>query len=178
MAAIISTPSSRPWVANAGLAGRNAPRSVLSDRGVGPSVRGEAPRVRKRSFRRGRDIGLRRVQDDALERIARVVPRRPPQRTPRVGIARLPAQANPRRAEIDVLGVVFVVQSGPEELHDVHARQAAILGQVLDDRTIAGVIWHQSDQLRDHVAQLVDLTLSRNMTRDAARILNVLVAVE
>src|SRR5262249_58014694 len=109
MAAIIPPRSSRPWVANAGLAGRTAPRSVLSDGGVGPSVRGEAPRVRKRSFRRGRDIGLRRVQDDALERIARVVPRRPPQRTPRVGIARIPAQANARRAQITILGVGFVV---------------------------------------------------------------------
>src|SRR5262245_57133168 len=161
MAAIISTPSSRPWLAIAGLAGRNAPRSACGDQSVGPSVRGEAPEVRMRSFRRGSYVGLRRVQDDALERIARVVPRRPPQRTPRVGIARLPAQANPRRAEIDILGVVFVVQSGREELHDVHARQAAILGQVLDDRTIAGVLWHQSDQLRDPVAQLVDLTVSR-----------------
>src|SRR5262249_10420983 len=112
MAAIILTPSSRPWVANAGLAGRNAPRSACGDQSVGPSVRGEAPEVRMRSFRRGRYVGLRRVQDDALERIARVVPRRPPQRTPRVGVARLPAQANPRRAEIDILGVVFVVQPG------------------------------------------------------------------
>src|SRR5262249_34421303 len=111
MAAITSTPSSRPWVANAGLAGRNAPRAAR-DQGVGPSVRDEAPRVRKRSFRRGRYVGLRRVQDDALERIARIVPRRPLQGTPGVGIARLPAQANPRRAEIDVLGVVFVVQPG------------------------------------------------------------------
>jgi hypothetical protein len=44
MAAIISTPSSRPWVASAGLAPRNAPRFVLSDRGVAPSLRGEARR--------------------------------------------------------------------------------------------------------------------------------------
>src|SRR5262249_4163777 len=111
MAAIISTPSSRAWVANAGLAGRNAPRSAR-DQGVGPSVRGEAPRVCKRSFRRGRDVGLRRVQDDAFERIAWIVPWRALQRTPGVGIARLPAPANPRRAEIDVLGVIFVVQPG------------------------------------------------------------------
>src|SRR5262245_34694325 len=111
MAAIISTPSSRPWVASAGLAPRTAPRSAR-DQGVGPSVRGEAPRVCKRSFRRGRYVRLRRMQDDALERIARIVPRRPLQGTPCVGIARLPAQANPRRAEIDILGVVFVVQPG------------------------------------------------------------------
>src|SRR5262245_11025271 len=108
MAAIISTPSSRPWVANAGLAGRNAPRSARGDQSVGPSGRDEAPRVRKRSFRRGRYVGLRRVQHDALERIARVVPRRPLQRTPRIGIARLPAQAYPRRAEIDEIGRAHV----------------------------------------------------------------------
>jgi hypothetical protein len=37
MAAIISTPSSRPSVASAWLAPRNAPRSVLGDQGVGPA---------------------------------------------------------------------------------------------------------------------------------------------
>src|SRR5262245_2518201 len=41
-------------------------------------------------------------------------------------------------------------------------------------RTSSGII----DQLRHHVAQLVDLPLSRDMTRDTARILNVLLAVE
>src|ERR1700730_12013571 len=143
MAAIISTPSSRPWVASAGLAPRNAPRFVLSDRGVGPglrglsllgpslrgsSVRGEAPRVRKPSSGRRREIALQLVQDDPFQRVARVVPRRPLQRTPGVGIARLPAVANPARAEIDVLGVVFIVQPRGEELHDVHAREATVLG--------------------------------------------------
>src|SRR5262245_62943140 len=119
MAAIISTPSSRPWVASAGLAPRNAPRFVLNDRGVGPSLlgpglrgpsllgpsllgpslrgsslRGEAPRVRKPSSGRRREIALQLVQDDPFQRVARVVPRRPLQRTPGVGIARVPAMAN------------------------------------------------------------------------------------
>src|SRR5262245_19387531 len=139
MAAIISTPSSRPWVASAGLALRNAPRFVLNDRGVGPSLlgpglrgpslpgpsllgpsllgpsllgpsllgpsllrpslrgsslRGEAPRVRKPSSGRRREIALQLVQDDPFQRVARVVPRRPLQRTPGVGIARVPAMAN------------------------------------------------------------------------------------
>ena len=60
----------------------------------------------------------------------------------------------------------------------MHAREATVLGQILDDRAIADVVGHQSDELRDHVAQLVDLTLSCNMTRDAARILNVLLAMK
>src|SRR3984893_13716540 len=143
MAAIISTPSSRPWVASAGLAPRNAPRFVLSDRGVGPSLlgpsllgpnlrgsslRGEAPRVRKPSSGRRREIAPQLVQDDPFQRVARVVPRRPLQRTPGVGITRLPSMANPARAEIDVLGVVFIVQPRGEELHNVHAREATVLG--------------------------------------------------
>lgn len=45
----------------------------------------------------------------------------------------------------------------------MHARQAAILGQILDDRMIAGVLGDQFDQLGDHVAQLVNLALSRKM---------------
>src|SRR5690349_9155788 len=104
MAAIISTPSSRPWVASAGLARRNAPRSARGDQGVGPSLRGEARRARSPSFPRRRDVWPRLVQDDALERIACVVPRLASQRTDRIGIARLPAPANPGRAEIDVFG--------------------------------------------------------------------------
>src|SRR5215813_6615147 len=107
MAAIISTPSSRPWVASAGLAPRNAPRFVLNDRGVGlsllgpgllgpgllgpsllgpsrrgSSLRGEAPRVRKPSSGRRREIALQPMQDDPFQRVARVVPRRPLQRAP------------------------------------------------------------------------------------------------
>src|SRR5258708_34346251 len=42
----------------------------------------------------------------------------------------------------------------------------------------ADVLGDQFNQLRDHVAQLVNLTLSRNMTRDAARVLDVLVPVK
>src|SRR6516162_7424236 len=157
MAATISTPSSKPWVASAGLAPRSAPRFALSGRGVGPSLhgpslrgsslrgsslRGEAPRVRKPSSGRRRAIALQLMQDDPFHRVARVVPRRPLQRAPGVGIARLPAKANPGRAKIDVLGVVFIVQPRGEELHDVHARKATVLGQILDDWAIADVVGH------------------------------------
>src|SRR5207245_7733114 len=152
MAAIILTPSSRPQVASAGLAPRNAPRFVLSDRGVGPSLRGpslrvgpslrgEAPRGPKPSSGRRRALALQLMQDDPFQRVARVVPRRPLQRAPGVAIARLPAKANPGRPEIDVLGVVFIVQPRGEELHDVHAREAPVLGQILDERTNTDVVW-------------------------------------
>src|SRR5260370_40021857 len=53
-----------------------------------------------------------------------------------------------------------------------------MLGQILDERMIAGVLGDQFNQLRAQVAQLVNLTLFRNMTRDAARVLDVLLSVE
>src|SRR5262249_21423340 len=78
-------------------------RAELGPRGRGRRTRRArwGARVRKPSWRRGSRVGPRLVQDDAFERIAWVVPWRALQRTPGVGIARLPAQANPRRAEID-----------------------------------------------------------------------------
>src|SRR5262245_19892494 len=93
-------------------------------------------------------------------------------------MARFRTQTNARRAEVDIVGVAFIVQPRREQSHDMHARQAAILGQILDDGMIASVLRDQFGQFRDHVPQLVDLTLSRNMARDAARVLDVLVPVE
>jgi hypothetical protein len=72
---------------------------------------------RKPSFGRPDDVRRRRVQDNAFKGIACVVPRRPLQRTSRIRIARLPAQANPRRTEIDILGVVFIIEPRRQKLH-------------------------------------------------------------
>src|SRR5215831_16556493 len=135
-------------------------------------------RFAKSSLNGNRNIGQRLVQNDAFERVACIVPGRAPQRTDRVGITGFPAQANARRAEIDILGVVFVVQARCEQSHHMHARQAAVLGQILHERILAGTLADQFDQFGDDVAQPVHLTLSGNVTRDAARVLNVLVPVQ
>src|SRR5215471_3884130 len=135
-------------------------------------------RFGKSSFNGSRNIGQRLVQNDAFERVACIVPGRAAQCTDRVGITGFPAQANARRAEIDILGVVFIVQARCEQSDDMHACQAAILGQILHQRVLAGVLGDQFDQFGNPVAQLVHLTLSRDVTRDAARVLDVLVPVE
>ena len=73
------------------------------------------------------------VQNDAFERIAIIFPCGPLQRPHRIGVACFPAKANAAGAEVDIFGVVFIVEPGREQPHDVHLRLAAILGQILDD---------------------------------------------
>src|SRR5262249_17103044 len=68
-------------------------------------------RFGKPSFNGSRNIGQRLVQNDAFERGACIVTGRAAQCTDRVGITDFPAHANARRAEIDILGVVFIVQA-------------------------------------------------------------------
>ena len=89
-------------------------------------------------FARRRGVRLWIVQNDAFERIAIIVPCRPLQRAHRIGIARFPALTNAARAEVDILGVVFIVEPRRKQPHDVHLRPAAILGQILDDRDGCG----------------------------------------
>ena len=59
--------------------------------------------------------------------IAIVVPGRTLQRTHRIGVTRFLAQADSTSAEIDVLGVVFIVEPRRKQPHDVHLRPAAVL---------------------------------------------------
>src|SRR5262249_39065146 len=70
-------------------------QQTVHDDDVAASKTAGATLVQKPSFGRPDDVRRRRVQDDAFKGIACVVPRRPLQRTGRIRIARLPAQANP-----------------------------------------------------------------------------------
>src|SRR5262245_30740993 len=83
-----------------------------------------------RSLSRGADVfrhGL--VQDHAFERITVVLPRLSLNGAHRIGVTCLPALADAVRAEVDVLGMVLIAEPRREQLHDVHARQAAVLGE-------------------------------------------------
>src|SRR5262249_45235123 len=96
----------------------------------------------------------------------------------RIGVTRLPATANARRAEIDVLGVVLVVEPRRKQANHVHARQATVLAQLRNARLLAFLFRNELDQLRHDMAQLVDLALARDVARYATGILNVLVAIQ
>jgi hypothetical protein len=118
------------------------------------------------------------VQNDAFERVAFVFPGFALQRPGGVRIACVPALPNTRGAEIDVFGVVLVVEPRRKQPHDVHPRQAAIAGEILHQGALARIVGHELDQFGDNVTQFVHLPLTDNVGRDPARILDVFVAVD
>src|SRR3977135_512883 len=63
------------------------------------------------------------MQNNAFERITRVLPGFALQHTRGVGIAGFPAAADTLRTEVDVLGVIFVFQTRRQEPHDILVRQ-------------------------------------------------------
>ena len=65
------------------------------------------------------------MQNDAFQRIAIIVPRRPLQRARRVGIACFPTYTNTRGAKVDIFGLVFVVEPRRKKSHDVRQPYSA-----------------------------------------------------
>src|SRR5262249_57638827 len=55
---------------------------------------------------------------------------------------------------------------------------ATILSQILDQRVLAAILRNEFYQLGNDMAEPVDLSLTADVSGDAARILNVLMAVE
>ena len=53
----------------------------------------------------------------------------------------------PDRAEVDVLGVVLVVEARRQQPHDMHAGQAAVAGQLAHGRAAALGLGNVGDQL-------------------------------
>jgi hypothetical protein len=121
---------------------------------------------------------LRFVQNHAFKRIAFILPGLPLYCAHCVRITCFPPQTNARGAKVNIFGVVFAVEPRSEQPNDMHARQAAIFGQILDDRVVACLIRYEFHELRHDMAQPVHLPLPRNMAGNAARILDVFVPVE
>src|SRR5258705_6505271 len=96
----------------------------------------------------GHGVRRRIVQDDAFERVAIVVPCGPLHSPHRIAIACLPALTNATRAEVDILGVIFIIEPRRQQPYDVHLCPAAVLGQVLDDRVVALTLGYEPHQLR------------------------------
>jgi hypothetical protein len=99
------------------------------------------------SFDCRHNVCLRIVQNDALERIAIIVPRRPSQRPDRIRVSSFSPQTNAGRAEVDILGVVFIVEPRRKQAHDVHLCPAAVLHQVLHGRILAPILGYEFQQL-------------------------------
>jgi hypothetical protein len=83
-------------------------------------------------------------------------------------MARFPAPANSACAEVDVLGVIFVIEQRRQQPYDVHAGQASLLRQVPDKGIVALLLGYQFDEFRDNVTELMHLPLPLDMARDTA----------
>jgi hypothetical protein len=66
------------------------------------------------------------VHDHPFERIDLIMPRRPFEGLGRLLIAGLPPSANAGLAELDVLGVILVVEARCQQQHHVHLGHAAV----------------------------------------------------
>jgi len=120
----------------------------------------------------------RLVQHDALEWIAFVFSRPAFKRAPGIAVSSFPPHADPRCAEIDILGVTLVVNARRQQSHNIHAGEASIAGEIAYLFNVAIPLRNFLDQRGDDVTQAMDLTLASNVTRNPARILNVLLAME
>ena len=120
---------------------------------------------------------LRRVfvDDHALGRIDRPAPRRALEHPLRVGIAGLPAGADPARREVDVLGVVLAVDARRERRATCIVVPQPQDASSFTSRSLVPLA-AASSQLADHMAQAVDLLLPRDVAAGAAGELDVLLA--
>jgi hypothetical protein len=82
------------------------------------------------------------------------------------------------RREVDIFGVVLIVYPWREHPNDMHLRHAAVVGEIADQCSISLLGRYLLHQLTNHVTQAMRLLLAGNVTRDAARILNILLPVQ
>ena len=105
------------------------------------------------------------VQNHAFQRVAFIFPGAPLKRTPCMRIARLQSRSNAGRAEIDILGMIFIVQPRSQQAHNVHARSAAVFRQVLHDRVAEARLRHELRELGEEVLCRLGLDEAREAKR-------------
>src|SRR5215468_10084286 len=97
------------------------------------------------------------MEDHALDRIELSPPWRPLER-PHCGLVTcLPAHADSGWTEIDILGVVFVLETRRQEAHDMHLRHTPMAGEFAHCLALAHIIRQMPNQLADDVAQSMGL---------------------
>src|SRR5258708_26757873 len=82
---------------------------------------------------------LGRMKNDAVEWTELSLPRSQLDGAARMRVTRRPALANTPGSEIDILGVVFIVEVRRQQPHDVHARYTAIIRQCANGLAVAEV---------------------------------------
>src|SRR5690349_12661942 len=102
-------------------------------------------------FSRERHLWHFLMQDHALERVGVVLPRHLFDRTTGSAIAGLPPFPDSRRGEVDVLRVIFVVQTGRQQTDDVHSGETAVARQGAHLRARPPLLRHVFGKLADHM---------------------------
>lgn len=89
-------------------------------------------------------------------------------------VAGLPAVMDSGRRKINVARVVFVIKTRRIELDDVHDRAATIAREFFDYWCIALVLGQPLHQLSNNMAQMMNLLLTRDVTKCPTGVLNLL----
>src|SRR5690242_6186295 len=118
------------------------------------------------------------MQDHAVEQTPLPDPRLSLERAPGVGMTGLPAAADAGRGEVDVLGMGLIAELRAQQTHHMHARVAAVAGQLLVERIVLFLLRYELEEVGDEVPELVRLALAYDVAGDPARILDVLLTIE
>jgi hypothetical protein len=125
-----------------------------------------------------RQVRFRFMEDDAFDRVKVAFPWRALERVHGGLISRVPAGGDSVGREVDVLGVVLIVNARHQQADNMHLRDAAVAGQLAHYLAISLFGRYLLHQLTDDVAQAVALLLASDMARDATRVLNVFLPVK
>src|SRR6516165_1569012 len=118
------------------------------------------------------------VQIEAFERIEIAFPWRFGQHRTAIVQTCLPARADSGTAEVEILHMVLAPDLWGEEPDNVHPCQTAIARHFPDSIAPALRFGQPGGKLGNNMAQAVNLFLPPDVTDGAARILNILLAVE
>src|SRR5687767_12399115 len=116
------------------------------------------------------------MQDDTLDCVDRRVPGRALDHPPRVSVSGLAAEANAGGAKVDVLQVVFAVESRRKKAHHMHRGPATPGCEFPAFRAVPRFRRKFLFELSNHMAQPVNLLLAGDMAVIARRITDVLLA--
>src|SRR5262249_25579020 len=120
----------------------------------------------------------RLVKDHTFQRIELALPGGLIERAHGLSVAGLPTHADAGGTKIDVLGVVFVLELRRQQAHDVHGRVTTVSGEGLRLFASTDLFRQHPGEVANNTTHVMQLSLSRDVARDPARILNVLVTVE
>src|SRR5919106_1874303 len=118
------------------------------------------------------------MKNDAVENAELSPPRREFNCAASGRVTRLPARANARRAEVDILGVIVVVGTRRQQPDDMHARETAVTGQLANGFAVANLFRNVREKLLYDMAEPMNLCLACNVVCYPAGVLDLFLPVK